>query len=312
MSALPSSSKLDLGIPFTRAQARAADISVKSLLSRKFHKVGWDLYVAATTPITTRLRAAALLRLAPSGAYISHHTAAELWGAVAPASSAVHLTVATTGARLTRRGVTSHVRIVPSDVRTVDGVRVSAPAQVFIELAAAGVGLVDLVVLGDSLVKAGRVTPAELVAAASGTDPGCRAARRAAGYVRAGVDSPMESRLRMLLVLAGLPEPQVNYLVRFPNGEWRRRYDLCYPELRLLVEYDGRQHAEDTRQWQSDIHRREELDTIGWRIIVVVAEGIFVEPLRTLERVRDALRARGVKGLRRNFNPEWKLYFPGR
>ena len=43
---------------------------------------------------------------------------------------------------------------------------------------------------------------------------GCRLARRAASLAREGVDSPQETRLRLLLVLAGLPEPRVNVIIR--------------------------------------------------------------------------------------------------
>lgn len=56
-----------------------------------------------------------------------------------------------------------------------------------------------------------------------------RAARRAADYVRERVDSPMESRLRVLLVLAGIPAPEVNLCVRDADGEPLRRYDLSWP-----------------------------------------------------------------------------------
>ena len=38
----------------------------------------------------------------------------------------------------------------------------------------------------------------------------------------------MESRVRMLIVLAGLPEPTTNHVIRYPNGDWRRRLDLSY------------------------------------------------------------------------------------
>jgi hypothetical protein len=99
------------------------------------------------------------------------------------------------------------------------------------------------------------------------------------------VDSPQETRIRLLLVLAGLPEPRVNLIIRGRDGGWRRRYDLAYEELQLIVEYDGRQHAEDTEQWLTDIFRREELDQIRWRLVIVTSEGIYREPLRTLERV---------------------------
>jgi hypothetical protein len=59
----------------------------------------------------------------------------------------------------------------------------------------------------------------------------------------------MESRLRMLLVLAGLPEPTVNHIVRDDRGNWVRRFDLAYPDLRIAIEYDGRHHIERQEQW---------------------------------------------------------------
>lgn len=44
-------------------------------------------------------------------------------------------------------------------------------------------------------------------------------ARRAAAYVRDRVGSPMETRNRMLLVLAGIPEPELNAEVRKEYGD---------------------------------------------------------------------------------------------
>jgi very-short-patch-repair endonuclease len=164
--------------------------------------------------------------------------------------------------------------------------------------------------LGDSLVKAKRTTPERLIRAAEDSRGyRCRSARRAARYVRAGVDSPMESRLRMLLVLAGLPEPTVNFVLWGATGEWELRFDLYYAEYKLLVEYDGQQHAENSAQWESDIYRREELDRRGLRLIVVTSNGIYRQPLRTLQRVRAALIERGASGLPATFSDEWRRYF---
>jgi hypothetical protein len=81
----------------------------------------------------------------------------------------------------------------------------------------------------------------------------------------------------------GPSEPRVNLIIYGRGGGWRRRYDLAYEELRLIIEYDCRQHAEDTRQWLTDIFRREELDQIRWRLVIITSEGIYREPLRTLE-----------------------------
>jgi hypothetical protein len=49
-----------------------------------------------------------------------------------------------------------------------------------------------------------------------------------------------------------------------------------------------------------------------FRLVIVTSEGIYQQPLRTLERVRDALRECGAVGIRRTFKPEWRVHFPAR
>jgi hypothetical protein len=46
------------------------------------------------------------------------------------------------------------------------------------------------------------------------------------------------------------------------------------------------------------------------RLAIVTSEGVYHEPLWTLERVRDALLECGAVGIRRTFKPEWRLHFP--
>ena len=76
----------------------------------------------------------------------------------------------------------------------------------------------------------------------------------------------------------------------------------------MIIEYDGRQHAFDLEQWRNDIARREELDSLRWRLVVIESDGIYADPLRTLERVRDALAERGVR-VPRAFKVEWTRHF---
>lgn len=306
---VPASS-LDTSRPFSRAEARAAGISRREILSSRFHRIFYDAYVSSTVPITARLRAEAALRLSPTGSYASHHTAACLWGGVAPVDADVHVTVPGEAGRVRRQGVKAHTS--PGDVEPVQlgGLKVSSPTRTFLDLASAGLDLVALVVLGDSLVKACKINPTKLLGAAEKWHGrGARCARRAAALVRSGVDSPQETRLRMLLVLAGLPEPVVNHILRWPDGAWRMRLDMCYPELKLIVEYDGRQHAESTQQWSKDLKRREQLETEGWRIIVVTGQDLRTCPTDVLARVRDALQARGSRGLPATLSTDWLRYF---
>lgn len=302
----------DPRVPFSRAQARRAGISDKALRGPDFQRLFYDMYAASDVLRTPSLLGRAALSVSAPGSRISHFTAARIWGGVVPDHAEVHVAVPRLGHRSRRRGVQPH-RLNP-DAETVSrsGLRISTARQSFLDLAAE-VGLVDLVVLGDSLVARRRTNPVELIAAADAwRGHGARLARRAARLVRQGVDSPMETRLRLLLVLAGLPEPVVNHIVRDDQGNWLRRFDLCYPDVQLIVEYDGRQHAQDRVQWAEDVRRREWLDEARWRIIVVLSDGIFVEPAKTLRRVHLALAERRVAGLPARWNEEWRRFFPGR
>jgi very-short-patch-repair endonuclease len=209
--------------------------------------------------------------------------------------------------RRRRTGIRHHVVAEVPAVIEVQGMRLSAPAQCFVELADV-LGLVDLVVVGDWFVGKGWVTPEQLVALARKI--GSREAERAARYARRHVDSVMETRLRMLIVLAGLPEPTVNHKVCHEDGRLRYRFDLSWPEVKVAVEYDGRQHRADLDQWDHDIERDEWIDGASWKRVPVFSRGIYRRPDRTLERVEAVLRARGLPGLPSRLSDDWRPHFP--
>jgi len=118
----------------------------------------------------------------------------------------------------------------------------------------------------------------------------------------------MESRLRLLLVLASLPEPSLNPEIR--DGTFRTRVDLCYLELKLVIEYDGQQHrADDLHQWDRDNDRIAWFAQHDWELVPVISRGIYRRPLETLQRVCDAIERRG--GAVPELDPRWILHFPG-
>jgi hypothetical protein len=184
-----------------------------------------------------------------------------------------HFGVLRSGDRRPHEGIRCHVCPSP-DVVEVRGLRVSRPEQVFVELAS---------LLGP----------------------------RAAAYVRPRVDSPMETRLRLLLVLSGLPEPEVNLTIRDVDGTPLRRYDLCWPSVKVIVEYDGRHHADRVEQWESDLARREAIDNEEWRLLVVVSRGIYQNPGQTVDLVWRVLRSRNLAGLPARPADAWRAHFPG-
>jgi hypothetical protein len=310
MSAPAVLAHFDTRRPFTRDQALRGGLDPRNLRSRKYRRLFLGVYVDSSVPLTAKLRAQAALVLHPGTAFVSHTTAATLRGLPAPDSDRVHVTSMKQEERVQRPGIACHVACAESEVEVVHGVRVSSPLDLFFELASV-LSLVDLVVAGDAMVKRGHFTADGLRKACRSTKRWhSRRARRGAAYVRDGVDSPMETRLRMLIVLAGLPEPEVNHCIYDRAGTVVRRFDLSYPNLRLIIEYDGRHHVEVQEQWEADIDRREEIEKDDWRFIVVTSKGVYVDPERTILRVAQAVRQRG--GRVGPIREVWRVHFPVR
>ncbi|WP_176883499.1 DUF559 domain-containing protein [Nocardioides sp. YR527] len=297
--------------PFTRKQGLAAGITPNRLRGPGFVRLHTGVFAAADVALTPLIRAEAALMTYADSAFASHATAARIAGLPLPVLPGEHVTVLAQKDRHRLAGVVCHCAP-RAEVRTVNGVRVSLIEQNFVELATL-LTLVDLVVVGDHLV---RKNPGGLGRlqryCAKAAGPGAVAARRALAYVRTGVDSPMETRLRMLIVLAGLPEPLVNQLVGEESELDFRKYDMCWPAIKLIVEYDGRQHVERQEQWESDIDRREKIDDDGWRILVFIAKDVYNTPGNTLNRIHRQLLARRLPGVPTQLSPQWQMHFPGR
>lgn len=302
--------RLDIGRPFSKADGVAAGIPYKVLRGSRFRRLFRDVYISSDVRehLDDRTRGALLLH--PESAYASHQTAAELYGVAVPPSSLVHLSVFRARDRRWCEGIQPHVAPPGTVVRSLRGIRISDKYRMFIELAGV-LELVDLVVVGDNMLRVFGIQAADLRAALSGSsDYWSGAARHAAGYVRDRVDSPMETRLRMLLVLAGLPEPEVNRSIRDDRGNVVLRFDLSYGEARVAVEFEGRQHVELVRQWEKDIVRDDTAALQDWRIVKITSHGIFVDPGQTVSRVWQALRSRGM--LVAPPTDGWRKHFPGR
>ncbi|SEB95129.1 hypothetical protein SAMN04489844_1387 [Nocardioides exalbidus] len=296
--------------PFRRQSALSAGITAKQLRGPAYKLVLPGTYVAAAKVVTPATRAAAALLPYDDVAWATHASAARVYDLPIPTIALEHVSVPRAGQRRRHAGVKVHVGGKVT-TRVVNGIRVSEPRMLFVEMASL-VGLVDLVVLGDAMVRRNLVTAAALVAwCADVAHPAARAARQAAAYVRAGVDSPMESRLRMLIVLAGLPEPAVNLEVRDEVGQMIRKYDLSYPAVRVAVEYNGKVHVVTTEAWESDLERRGAIDDDEWRLLPVISAGVYAKPHETLRRIHRVLLARGLDGVPLRLDDAWRAHFPG-
>lgn len=299
---------LDTRRPFPRQVGLKAGLSKHQLDGPTYTQLFGSVRILAAVTVDVRIRSLAATLVVP-GAAVSHHTAADLWGGIVPDTTLTHLSVLGRERRRPRQGLVLH-HSKKLSTRRHKGLLATTPEQTFCDLAGT-LSLVELVVLGDSLVKKGVTTPAALVAAAERWTGSPKAkARRAADLVRERVDSPMETRVRLMLVFAGLPEPVVNLQVG-DNGV-TFRLDLAWPELRLAVEYDGRHHAEDAHQWGHDLSRREWFDGNGWRLIVLRAEDVYGTPWASVVRVVEAMRPRGYDKPLSSPPAFFAEHFPGR
>jgi very-short-patch-repair endonuclease len=97
----------------------------------------------------------------------------------------------------------------------------------------------------------------------------------------------METTLRLAIIRAGLPEPEVNWAILDVGGTFQGFADLAFPRFRVLVEYDGDHHRTDPDQYFTDVDRLWMFQTLGWRIVRVNKTHPIAEAIR---RIRTALR----------------------
>ncbi len=113
-------------------------------------------------------------------------------------------------------------------------------------------------------------------------------AREALRLVDGRAESAMESWVRVVLALGGLPAPVPQLVITDGRSRFVARVDLAWPDAMLVVEYDG-DHHRDRATWVKDLRRREELERLGWTVLVVTAADVSA-PDRLVARVRSRLR----------------------
>ena len=287
--------------PFTVAEAIGAGIAPSRLfgtdLSRPFHGVRVD----SRFPEDLGSRCAALaVRLRPEH-FFSHTTAARLHGLPLPLQlqRAVELHVSSFAPVRPPRvgGVVGHAaNRARATIVEWNGLRVVSAALAWCQLSPE-LTLDQLILAGDRLL--GRPQPIatrrEIAEAmeAYGQSPGCRKLRTAVSLIRERVESPRETMLRLALVRAGLPEPEVNATIVDARGRTIAIGDLVYPAAKVLVEYDGEQHRTNDRKYARDVVRLNNIAAEGW-LTIRVDKHTTIED--ACARARSALFARG--GLR--------------
>ncbi|MBG6238802.1 very-short-patch-repair endonuclease [Mycetocola sp. CAN_C7] len=279
---------------FTSREAIGRGLSRGRLRSDDVTRIVRGVYASADRTID--VIAAAALRLRP-GQFYSHVTAARLHGLYLPPRldrvAEFHVTAVRPAVAPRAGGFVGH-HVEPGTVHVVavTGIPVASAVDTWRELATM-LTVPELVEMGDGLVR--RVHPiatmdqlADAVARSAGRR-GSRALRAAFALVRPGTDSRQETRLRLLIVRAGLPEPLVNVEIRDAIGRFLALGDLVYPGWKVLVEYDGAHHFGSERQGHHDVDRLDLLMADGWRVIRVHREHMGNGAQGRIRAIRQAL-----------------------
>lgn len=273
----------------------------RDLASDSMQRVFPGSWVRADADLTLETLSRFFLAHMRPGAVLSHQTAAELIGVPLPRAltydggSAIHcrgpdLTSPTVGSLvvvhqpLPRRAI-SHSGLVMS--HPLSALQDIAPKLSHVELVVA----LDAVAadrFGTSL-RVRRTEMAEAVGELRGR--GAPALRRALPHVRERSWSPMETKLRLLMLRHGFPEPALNVPVLEEATGIEFYIDLAYPDERIAIEYDSEDHRKDRKIWQKDLNKTDALHEVGWKVVrATIAD--YHRPEDFFARLADALQRR--------------------
>lgn len=293
------------GRPFSLREAEHLGYTRRMLQGRRFQIVLPTVYAVAALELTPRHLIDAALLAAPDHCAASHHSALRLYGVDVGEDLLPHLsTLSPEPVRI--RGVSTH-RLSAMSTRHVDGRRVVSP-ELAVSTAATVLSLTDLVVAIDGLYHRGLVTPGRLDHFLHHHHGhGVRKTRRALALASPSSESARETRVRLMVELAGLPPLEVN--VSYGDGEgFVARIDLSWRRWKIAIEYDGRQHGLSLAQREHDIRRRERMERLGWVFIVVTAAQLS-RPRDIVLRARAALESRQGWAPAPRFDDEWRALF---
>jgi hypothetical protein len=160
------------------------------------------------------------------------------------------------------------------DSLVVGELRLTTPAETLLA-AARDLGVLDLVIMGDSALRLGHCTRADLQLIAGQRRRGVRMLRTAIPLLDERSESPWESVMRVLHQAADIDvEPQYEIYDGF--GRFVARADLRIRGTKRIHEYDGAGHrAADTHV--ADLERDRRLVEAGWQRCGFTARSVLRE-----------------------------------
>ena len=278
---------------FSLQEARLAGLTLSSLRSSAWRRVGSELYCWRGLREDPWLLLSAWRSRLPREAVFSGATAAWMLGLDLDPIHPVEVVVPPLSGIRSRPGLdVRRCDIGKREAVTIRKLRATSLLVTLCDLCLRYPAAEALVAL-DMSVRSG-LTNAEALDRYSRTARGRAGVGRLrllAGYT-AAAESPMETRLRWLLIQAGLPRPEVQTNLHDADGGFLGRADLYYPAARLVLEYDGVNHRD---RLVEDDRRQNLLVNAGFRLLRFTAMDILQRPDIVEAQVRGALLAPDVR-----------------
>jgi len=278
--------------PFTTSRAAQLGVSRYVVRGPEFRKLFRGVWAHVDLPDTLAHRLAAVRLVLPDGAFICGLTAAWVYGIDVQDRRADLVWMGTrTGRRLRDRAgcMSREITVAAGDLQVLDGAYITTPLRTVFDCGR-WLSLVEGTVVADALSHAGLVTAEELTAYAASHRGlrGIRTLDRVIDLMEPKAESPMETRVRLLLVLSGLPRPEAQIVLEDDFG-FAARGDMGYRAEKLMIEYDGSGHW---GQLAADERRRSRMRDLGWEVIVVTRDDYYKWPDELVARVAAKLRER--------------------
>lgn len=244
------------------------------------HRLHQGVYAVGHRALTHRSRWKAATMAGGSSAFLSHGPAAELERMLREKGRPVELTIASNTGR-SRRGLRIHrVATLQLDETTcIDGIPCTTPARTIVDLAAAGNRRELGWAVKEGEGKIFQRDDVELILARHPSCPGTpllveMLALRdpAAGLT----DSELEDIFVALCRRYGIPLPEIAVTLH-ANGA-RHRADFVWPQLRLVVETDGRRWHSGKFATSLDEIRDRDLTIAGYRVQRLTWRQILLDP----------------------------------
>lgn len=105
-----------------------------------------------------------------------------------------------------------------------------------------------------------------------------------------GAESPRETWLRLALTDAGMRPTRTQIPVFDEKGRIVAKVDMGWEDLKVGVQYDGRQHQTDRQRYIQDLKVNRALEQQRWAMVRVIAEDRLGDSLARVARTLEARR----------------------